>query len=698
MLDYLGRFLAPPALGDGDLDRRARLLQIILFVLIAFTFLILVLYLAFAPAEPFGRILVFLGLGVEIASFILLKLKRLRLAGRLLICLLWLILMASTLTSDGLRGTTVLGQMLLIIMSGLLISEPLALGLGALTIAGNYVALLLETGPGLLLGDSPLPLNTYWAVQSGYLLLSIGLMVLIGRSMRKNLNEAQSSEQNLLNRVGELRQAHAQLEMSEQALRRREAILETLRVAAERLFRDKSFSMAVQRVMEDLGEATGVDRVVIFENHRDAARRLLTSQRYEWVSEGIRPLLASPDLQDLPYKEAGFSRWLAILQKNQVVKGNVRDFPRSERELLASQDIQSVLNVPIFMGDELWGFIGFNETKWERQWSPSEEDALRGAGGILGGAIERRRIEQELNQSEARYLGILQDQFELIARYKPDGSLLFGNEAYLRFCGINRKNLEGLNIWDQVQEERLQGLHDKVNSLIPAEPLAISQFLSRRADGTLRWIEWTERGIFDDKGNLVEVQAVGRDIDDEIVLKKQLEESLLKTESLAMTDVLTGLLNRRAIMEHAEAEWSRAQREKRPLSLIILDLDFLKEINDTHGHLAGDRALDTIGGLLRSSMRRYDWAGRWAGDEFLLVLPGTGQTVAVEVAERLRVRVKKTKVALPDKQEIDLQISLGVAGQEQANPEDRLETLLGRADQALYRAKQEGRDRVGVVD
>jgi diguanylate cyclase (GGDEF)-like protein len=253
-----------------------------------------------------------------------------------------------------------------------------------------------------------------------------------------------------------------------------------------------------------------------------------------------------------------------------------------------------------------------------------------------------------------------------------------------------------LNIWDQVQEERLQGLHDKVNSLTPAEPLAISQFLSRRADDKLRWIEWTERGIFDDNGKLVEVQAVGRDIDDEIVLKKQLEESLHKTESLAMTDVLTGLLNRRAIMEHAEVEWSRAQREKRPLSLIILDLDFLKQINDTYGHLAGDRALDTIADLLRSSMRRYDWAGRWAGDEFLLVLPGTGQTAAVEVAERLRVRVKKTKVALPGKREIDLQISLGVAGQNLVGTEDRLETLLGRADQALYLAKQEGRDRVGV--
>jgi len=227
--------------------------------------------------------------------------------------------------------------------------------------------------------------------------------------------------------------------------------------------------------------------------------------------------------------------------------------------------------------------------------------------------------------------------------------------------------------------------------------VAISEFLSRRADGALRWIEWTERGIFDEKGSMLEVQAVGRDIDDEVHLKKQLEESLLKTESLAMTDELTNLLNRRAIMEHAEAEWNRAQREQRPLSLIILDLDHLKRINDSYGHLAGDRALDCIAGLLRSSMRRYDWAGRWAGDEFLLVLPGTGQTEALEVAERLRGRVNKSRVAVNENHAIELQISLGVAGMDIVNPGDSLQSLLGRADQALYHAKQEGRDRVAVV-
>ena len=698
MLTNAYRFFAKPEFRDAERNFRAQRLYVILLVFLAFTLLLLFLYLAFAPADRFGRILIFFALATELGSFALLKAGKVDLAGRLLIYLLWLGLMASTLTSEGIHGTPVLGQVLLVIMSGLLISEPLAITLGGLTILGNYAAMLLESGPGLPFGGTPLPVTTYWAIQSGYLLLALGMMIFIGRSMRGSVDRAQQSEQTLMQRVEELRQAHAQLEMSQQTLRRREAILETLRVAAERLFRDPSFDQAVQRVVSDLGAATGVDRVYIFENRLDDKQHLLASQRFEWVAPGVNPQMDNPNLQDLPLAEAGFGRWIELLQRNQLVKGSVRDLPKSERELLSSQGILSILIVPIFFGDDLWGFIGFDETKWERQWSPAEEDALRGAGGILGGAIQRRHAEQALNQSEARYLGILQDQFDLICRYKPDGKLIFGNQAYLRFCGLQGKDIEGVNMWDQVQPERVEGLRVKISSLTPEEPVAVNQYRSQRADGALRWFEWTERGIFDEKGSLVEIQAVGRDIEEEVRLKKELEESLLKSESLAMTDELTGLLNRRAIMEHAEAEWSRSQREERPLSLIIIDLDYLKQINDTYGHLAGDRALTHVAYLLHNSMRRYDWAGRWAGDEFLLILPGTPQAEAADVAERLRGHVNQNKVAVKDGQELNLQISLGVAGQNRVEADDSLQILLARADQALYRAKQEGRNRVGLAD
>lgn len=697
MQESLRRLLQPPDFGNEDLNRRARLLNTILLILLVFNSLLIALY-SMVPSPQFGHVLIYLALGVELLALLVLRIQRnITLAGRLLIYMLWILLMASTLTSDGVRGTPVLGQMILIFMSGLLIGEPLALTLGALTIVGNYIAMLLESNQGLLVPGAELSLSAHWAVQSGYLLLAIGFMMFFGRSMRANLDEVRRSEQTLKDRVNELRQAQAQLEMSDQNLRRREAILETLREAAEQLFREKSFDKAVQRVLLELGQATGVDRVYLFENHRDDRGRLLTSQRFEWAAEGVSPQINNPVLQNLDMVDEGLVRWPALLQKGIVIKGHVKDFPESEREHFTSQGILSLLVVPIFLGDELWGFIGFDETKWEREWSPAEEDALRGAGGILGGAIERRRAEQALNRSEARYLGILQDQFDLICRYTPDGKLIFANEAYTRFYGLDRAQLPDMTIWSQVLPERIEGLKAKIISLTQKEPVAISQSLNLRHDGEKRWIEWTERGIFDEKGTLLEVQAVGRDIDEEVRLRKQLEETLLQTETQAMSDGLTGLLNRRAITEHAEAEWHRAHREKRPLSLVLIDLDHLKEINDIHGHLIGDQALVVVGELLRSSMRRYDWAGRWGGDEFLLVLPGTNQREAVEVAERLRERVKQHGLKANQSGPIELHLSLGVASLDEVKPDVPLRNLLATADQALYIAKQSGRDRVATT-
>lgn len=698
MLVRFRRLLAPPALEDRDLNRRARLLHIILLGLITFTTVLLIIYLSVESLNRFGRTLVFLALLVELISFGILQGGNVKWAGRLLVYLLWAALMISTLTSDGVQGTPILGQVLLIFMGGLLIGEPLAFTLGLLTIAGNYVAMLMEVGNVLPFADTRLSLSAYWAVQSSYLLLALGLMLLIGRSMRANLREANQSEQVLRERVKELRQAQTQLEMSDQNLHRREAILEAVRVAAEKLFRGRSFWESAEYVLKDLGMATGVDRVYLFENHREATGNLVTSQRSEWVAEGVRAQIDNPGLQSFSFEKAGFDRWPKTLGNNKVLKGHVKDFPDSERILLSELGMLSVLVVPIFLGEEWWGFIGFDETKWEREWSPAEEDALRGAGGILGGAIERRRTEKALNQSEARYLGILQDQFDLICRYTPDGHLIFGNESYTRFYGIDREKMTNMAIWTQVLPERLEGLRAKIASLTPKEPVAVSQSINRRGDGVNRWIEWTERGIFDENGRLVEIQAVGRDIDEELGLRKQLEENMIQIETQAMTDGLTGLLNRRAVMEHAEAEWQRAAREKRPLSLAMMDLDRLKEINDTFGHLVGDQALAQLAALTRGSMRRYDWVGRWGGDEFLLILPGTGKQEATEVADRLRIRFKQQKVVLKKGQEIELHVSLGVATQISIQPSDSLHNLLARADQALYLAKQAGRDRVAVAD
>lgn len=694
-MERIRRLFQPPDLGEPDLNRRARLLHAIILVLLLFTIGFEIFYTVVAPANWLGRAAAAFGSLVEMAGLVALRRGYLKLAASGMTYLLWLTMMAVVYLWSGITGAATLGQLLVILMSGLLVNERAALLLTFLTIGGNYFVMMVENSVDLPFAELQASLPEQWLTQSIYLLIAAGFTQAYVRNLRSMLSEAKTNEQVLKDRVAELRLTQIQLEMSDKNLRRREAILESIGIAAEKLFRGRSFGESVQQVLKDLGQATGVDRVYIFENHLGPEGQQVSSRRFEWSAEGVKLQIGNQALQSLDFDTVGFARWPGLLSRNLIINAHVKNLPESERELLLAQGISSILIVPILLGEEWWGFIGFDETKWEREWSPAEEDALRGAAGILAGAIERRRAERALNQSEARYLAILQDQQDMICRFTPEGRITFANDAYRRYFGLTAAQISEHLIWAQLQPRDVEAVRAKLDSLTPASPTAISQNRNANTDGQFRWVNWTDRGIFDENGQLIEVQAVGRDIEEEWRLRKQLEESLIKMETQAMTDPLTGLLNRRAIMEHADAEWQRATRENRPLSLVLMDVDRLKEINDTFGHLAGDEALNQLAELMRAGTRRYDWVGRWGGDEFLLVLPGTDLELARTLADRLRLKFKESAIHPKGGKSIDLQMSLGVASKDhRTDSNDSLANMLARADQALYKAKQEGRDRV----
>ncbi len=182
-------------------------------------------------------------------------------------------------------------------------------------------------------------------------------------------------------------------------------------------------------------------------------------------------------------------------------------------------------------------------------------------------------------------------------------------------------------------------------------------------------------------------------------LEASLSQALVRMEELATHDVVTGLLNRRALYSHAGAELNRARRDSKPLSLVMLDIDHFKQVNDQHGHLVGDQALKAVSDNLIHIKRPYDWAGRWGGEEFLLVLPGADLTEAHQVAERMRVSIGETGIVLADGGHLRLNASFGVTStpldQETFN-QLTLDGLVYQADEALLRAKREGRNRVCI--
>jgi diguanylate cyclase (GGDEF)-like protein len=176
----------------------------------------------------------------------------------------------------------------------------------------------------------------------------------------------------------------------------------------------------------------------------------------------------------------------------------------------------------------------------------------------------------------------------------------------------------------------------------------------------------------------------------------ELHDRLIRAQeelrSLATHDPLTGLLNRRACLDALLAELSRGCRSENPLCIVMVDIDHFKRINDTYGHLVGDDVLCEVAHRMQNSLRRYDTIGRFGGEEFLLVLPECSLEIGVKLAERVCQLVSSEPVKAKD-QCVNVSISLGVAVAHELASAD-LEALLGSADEALYRAKKAGRNRV----
>ncbi|MBZ0251293.1 MAG: GGDEF domain-containing protein [Burkholderiales bacterium] len=187
-------------------------------------------------------------------------------------------------------------------------------------------------------------------------------------------------------------------------------------------------------------------------------------------------------------------------------------------------------------------------------------------------------------------------------------------------------------------------------------------------------------------------RVLSQAMEQNFVMTYELREAKEAAERMAGTDALSGLSNRRAFLEAAQAPAHYCRRNALPMSAIVLDLDHFKRINDTHGHVAGDTAIHHAGNLIRASLRRSDLCCRWGGEEFVILLPDTPLAEAARVAGKLRAAIEAFPVPLPAA-DVPVTASLGVA-----EGSEEVEALIDRADTALYRAKREGRNRVACAE
>jgi diguanylate cyclase (GGDEF)-like protein/PAS domain S-box-containing protein len=206
-----------------------------------------------------------------------------------------------------------------------------------------------------------------------------------------------------------------------------------------------------------------------------------------------------------------------------------------------------------------------------------------------------------------------------------------------------------------------------------------------RKDGNVAWVKVSIALLRDADGNPMSLISAVQDI----TRLKSLQQEL---ELRAHIDFLTGIPNRRYFMELAEHELARAQRYASDVAIFMLDVDFFKQVNDEHGHKAGDKVLQNIAQIMQSMLREVDVLGRIGGEEFAIVLPQTNQQRAIEVAERLRNQVANSKMLLDNGLSLNVTLSIGVAVMTPQHCD--LDSMLGQADKGLYQAKAGGRNQV----
>jgi len=298
---------------------------------------------------------------------------------------------------------------------------------------------------------------------------------------------------------------------------------------------------------------------------------------------------------------------------------------------------------------------------------------------------ELEEAGKALRHSQSLYRALVENPAYGICRCDAEGKFLDVNQALLAMLGYSTKvellaaNRGSEIVLDLGQEKPLAGSSPES---VRIEPVEIEW---KRKNGTTLKARLSGCGVFDERGDVVGYEIIAVDVTDQRKLEDQLRHQ-------ASSDSLTGLANHGRLFEVLHAEICRSKRTGREFSLLLLDLDGLKKINDQFGHLVGSRALCRLAQILADCCRSVDTAARHGGDEFAVVLPETGAAAATLVARRICDLFAK------DAEEPALSVSVGVASY--PKDADTIGTLLYVADSALYamKDKQPRASRAGAGD
>ena len=319
---------------------------------------------------------------------------------------------------------------------------------------------------------------------------------------------------------------------------------------------------------------------------------------------------------------------------------------------------------------------------------------VREFDALMQGLLDSR-VEQAATQGYLNHVlderDAVRDLYELAPcgyhSLDRQGCVMRVNQTELGWLGRTRADVVGRPFTDFLTPDSQRVFAENFPNFLARGEIHDLELALVRPDGSVLPVMLSATAVKDAQGRFLMSRTSLFDLTE----RKKLEARL---DHMARTDVLTELSNRLDFYDHAEQEMSRARRFQLPLAVLMIDIDHFKQINDRHGHAAGDEVLRALARICRETVREIDLVARIGGEEFAVLLPQTPLEPAMEVADRLRLRLSSVPVYLKTAELLHMTVSIGVTtlqAQDQG-----VDDLLKRADQASYAAKHEGRDRVRV--
>jgi len=311
---------------------------------------------------------------------------------------------------------------------------------------------------------------------------------------------------------------------AEQAIQDRDLLLMSVASGLNQLLVNSNFSEAINNCFEALGLAMDVDRVYLFENHREeASGDLLFSQRFEWSRPSIASQIDNVRLQNRSY--GNFPTFKKTLLKGKALKGSLSYFEPAEQSILAAQQIQSILAVPIVKNGRHWGFLGFDDCQHERSWSETEISVLSAAAGSIGSFWEKKVFEDRLKESEQLFRVITENAMDVVSLFDAKQKLLYISPAIEKLIGYTKEEIEKTELTSLIHPDDQGRVSQEIMRTV-SNRLTYSRYplRMRNKKGAYIWLEVNARRDFDETGNNIRTVANLRDVNDQVIAEQGLNE------------------------------------------------------------------------------------------------------------------------------------------------------------------------------